>query len=409
VSRGWVTRPLGDIAFVGAGNSAPQDDALFAGGKHPFFRTSDVGRIHIGTVVESEDKLNENGIERLTLHTAGTILIPKSGASTFLDHRVIMGVDGYVSSHLATVRARPEIINTKYLFYYLLTVEARSLGVDTAYPTLSLSQVNAISVALPPLSEQLRIVAILDDAFAGLTIATKNARKNLKNARELFDSYLSLLVTGHGATWEKKRLPEVAREFGRGKSRHRPRNDPKLYGGPYPFVQTGDISNADHWLTEYTQTYSSLGLAQSRQWPRGTVCIAIVGATVGETAILDFEACFPDSVIGIVVEDAIADSEYVEYLLQAFKALLKEKGKGTARDNINLGTFEKQFFPFPPLKEQRLLVRRLNEMAARKRELEDFYDKRVATISELRQSILQKAFSGELTSPPSRATQEAAE
>jgi type I restriction enzyme S subunit len=134
-----------------------------------------------------------------------------------------------------------------------------------------------------------------------------------------------------------------------------------------------------------------------------------VGATVGETAILNFEACFPDSVIGLVVNEAVADNEYVEYLLQAFKAVLKEKGKGTARDNINLGTFEKQLFPFPTIEEQRTIVARLNDLAARKGELKGFYTKRLETISELRQSILQKAFSGELTSPPSQAIKEAAE
>ncbi len=405
----WITKPLGDVAIVGAGNSAPQDEALFAGGIYPFFRTSDVGRVHIGMVFEAEDRLNEKGIKRLTLYPAGTILIPKSGASTFLDHRVMLGVDGYVSSHLATVRARPETVETKYLFYYLLTVEARALGIDSNYPTLSLAQVNAIDVSLPSLPEQQCIVAMLDEAFAGLATVTANAEKNLKNARELFDSYLNLLLSAGQDGWEKRRLPEVAREFGRGKSRQRPRNDPKLYGGPHPFVQTGDVSNADHWLTDYTQTYSELGLAQSRLWPEGTVCIAIVGATVGESAILEFDACFPDSVIGIVVDEKIADCEYVEYLLQAFKALLKEKGKGTARDNINLGTFENQLFPFPALGEQRLIVQRLNEIAARSRELEELYNKKLVAISVLKQSILQKAFSGELTSPPSQAIQEAAE
>ena len=153
-----------------------------------------------------------------------------------------------------------------------------------------------------------------------------------------------------GVGWVERRIVEVSREFGRGKSKHRPRNEPRLYNGPYPFIQTGDISNADHWLTDYTQTYSEVGLAQSQLWPKGTICIAIVGATVGETAILNFEACFPDSVIGIVVNEEVADNEYVEFLLQSFKALLKEKGKGTARDNINLGTFENQRFPFPALK-----------------------------------------------------------
>jgi type I restriction enzyme S subunit len=298
----------------------------------------------------------------------------------------------------------------KFLFWkYASGVTESMQSHSTGIRNLNADAYKEIAVPLPPLLEQQRIVSILDEAFAGLATAAANAEKNFKSARELFESYLRFILTSDEATWEKKRLSEVAKEFGRGKSKHRPRNDPKLYGGPYPFVQTGDISNADHWLTDYTQTYSVLGLAQSRLWPKGTVCIAIVGATVGETAILDFEACFPDSVIGIVVDDAVADNEFVEYLLQAFKAVLKEKGKGTARDNINLGTFEKQLFPFPTLEGQRQIVAQLNELSSRKGELEDFYTKRLECISELRQSILHKAFSGELTSPPSQAIKEAAE
>jgi type I restriction enzyme S subunit len=304
-----------------------------------------------------------------------------------------------------------EEIDVRYLYYYLIHFKDYfpAVAVGATVKSLRRRHFENLPVTVAPLAEQKRIVAILDEAFVGLAAANAIAEKNYKNAGQLFGSYLSFTLTQAGAAWEKKKLPDVAREFGRGKSKHRPRNDPKLYGGPYPFVQTGDISNADHWLTDYTQTYSELGLAQSRRWPKGTICIAIVGATVGETAILDFEACFPDSVIGIVVDEENVDAEYVEYLLQAFKAVLKEKGKGTARDNINLGTFESQLFPFPAREEQRLIVDRLNEMASRKRALEEFYTRRLAAISELRQSILRSAFAGELTSPLSEAIRQAAE
>jgi len=291
--------------------------------------------------------------------------------------------------------------------YFQDIVKSRLMGATT--PHLYQRDITEFPIYLPPFPEQQRIVAILDEAFAGLATATANTEKNLKNARELFDSYLNSILLERRGEWEEKQLPEVAREFGRGKSKHRPRNDSILYGGPYPFVQTGDVSNADHWLTSYTQTYSARGLAQSRLWPKGTVCIAIVGATVGESAILQFEACFPDSVIGIVVDPNIADAEYLEYLVQAFKALLKEKGKGTARDNINLGTFESQLFPFPPLKTQRVIVDRLNELAAMRMQLETLYKTKLLAISELKQSILQIAFSGELTASPSGALKEAAE
>jgi type I restriction enzyme, S subunit len=203
---------------------------------------------------------------------------------------------------------------------------------------VSINKFKDLIILLPPLKEQKRIVAILDEAFEGISTAVTNAEANLANARELFDVYLRSVLRRRPG-WEEKTLKEVSVEFGRGKSKHRPRGDLRLLGGQYPFIQTGDVANSDHHIVEYSQTYNELGLAQSKLWPQGTVCIAIVGANVAETSILDFHACFPDSVIGLVVDDSLADNEYVEFLLQTFKAVLKQRGKGTARDNINLATF----------------------------------------------------------------------
>ena len=104
-------------------------------------------------------------------------------------------------------------------------------------------------------------------------------------------------------------LDEIAKIFGRGKSRHRPRNEPSLYGGKYPFIQTDDVRNAGLVVESYSQTYSELGLAQSKLWPSGTVCITIA-ANIAETAILGFDACIPDSIIGVVVDDAKADNKF---------------------------------------------------------------------------------------------------
>ncbi len=306
-----------------------------------------------------------------------------------------------VDSHVTIARPLPGKFFSDFFGYMLIFIEeaikesGEGCGGQTELARSVLAE--KFSVAYPSShSEQHRIVAILDEAFDGIATAKANAEKNLQNARALFESHLQSVFTERGEGWREKRLAEVSREFGRGKSKHRPRNEPKLYDGPYPFIQTGDISNADHWLTDFTQTYSELGLAQSRLWPKGTICIAIVGATVGETAILDFESCFPDSVIGIVVNEDLADNEYVEFLLQSFKALLKEKGKGTARDNINLGTFENQMFPFPHLKKQKAIVATLNALREETQRLESLYRQKLIALDALKKSLLHQAFSGKL-------------
>ena len=102
---------------------------------------------------------------------------------------------------------------------------------------------------------------------------------------------------------------------GRGKSRHRPRNEPQLYGGEYPFIQTADIMKSEFYISTYSQTYSEMGLAQSKLWNENTLCITNAGANTGESAILSFKACFPDSVIGFVANPEISDVRYVKYYL----------------------------------------------------------------------------------------------
>ena len=125
MKKSWQTKPLGEVAEVGAGNSAPQDESLFKDGTYPFFRTADAGRVRFGDIYESTDYLNDKGIKGLRRYPKGTILFPKSGASTFLNHRVMLGVEGCVSSHLATIVADETQIEPRFLLYFLSTISAQ--------------------------------------------------------------------------------------------------------------------------------------------------------------------------------------------------------------------------------------------------------------------------------------------
>ena len=260
---------------------------------------------------------------------------------------------------------------------------------------LSNTALGDLVIAVPPLPEQRRIVGILDEAFEGIATAKANAEKNLQNARALFQSHLQSVFSHPGKGWKQKTLEEIATTFGRGKSKHRPRNARHLYGGKYPFIQTGDIRNADHIITDYSQTYSEAGLAQSKLWPKGTICITIA-ANIAETAILGFDACFPDSVIGVVANPKEADLGFIEYLLQSFKARLQSMGKGSAQANINMGTFENERFPFPCVAEQKRVVAKLDDLRDETQRLESIYQQKLAALEALKKSLLHQAFTGAL-------------
>jgi type I restriction enzyme, S subunit len=133
--------------------------------------------------------------------------------------------------------------------------------------------------------------------------------------------------------WQEKRLDKLG-SVSRGRSRHRPRDAAHLYGGPYPFFQTGDIKRADLYLTEYSQTYSEAGLDQSKLWPTGTLCITIA-ANIAETAILGIDACFPDSVIGFIADATQCDVRFIKYKFDTIKRHYQQVSHGAAQDNLS--------------------------------------------------------------------------
>ncbi|EJB0386968.1 restriction endonuclease subunit S [Vibrio parahaemolyticus] len=341
------------------------------------------------------DKFSE--LERHSFRQ-GDIVMTKLGSPLGVSAIVDDIKEGVIVADLVRIRASK--IDTRYLCYHLNSPVTQkhinSFQKGATRPRVKISVARELPIYTPSESEQKRIVQILDKAFADIDQARVNTEQNLQNARELFDSYLQQVFSERGDGYEEKTLKEISLDFGRGKSKHRPRNDESLYGGQYPFIQTGDVRNSEHVIKSYSKTYNDKGLSQSKLWPKRTICITIA-ANIAETGILDFDACFPDSVIGIVVDPKLTSISYVEFLLQSFKAILKAKGKGSAQDNINLGTFEKMHFPFPSIEKQNEIVTSLNQLLEATIKLEAVYAKKINSLDELKQSLLQQAFTGQLT------------
>ena len=154
--------------------------------------------------------------------------------------------------------------------------------------------------------------------------------------------------------WRPMKLDELGK-VGRGKSRHRPRNASFLYGGPYPFFQTGDIKAADFYLTDYSQTYSEEGLAQSKLWNPGTLCITIA-ANIAESAILGVEGCFPDSVVGFVADPSKADAHFIKYYLEILKIQMQNVSHGSTQDNLSVEKLLSFDFLVPSLPMQQRIA-----------------------------------------------------
>ena len=160
--------------------------------------------------------------------------------------------------------------------------------------------------------------------------------------------------------WVELKLTDVG-SLQRGKSKHRPRYAFHLYNGKYPFIQTGEVRESRKYISEFKNTYSEAGLAQSKLWPKNTLCITIA-ANIAELGILKFDACFPDSVIGFIPDKNKSNLDFVYYTLCHFQRELKHLGEGSVQDNINLGTFNDIKFMFPSLAEQKAIASVLSSL-----------------------------------------------
>ncbi len=371
-SKTWQEKILGELCEVGAGNSAPQKEECFKNGTYPFIRTADVGKIHFGCINTSNDLLNEIGIKGLKLFPKETILIPKSGASTYLNHRVMMLCDGYVVSHLATVKSDNTILNSKFLLYYLSLIDSKDLIQDQNYPSLNLPTIKGIIINYPPLQEQERIVGILDKVFENIEQAKKNAEQNLQNAKNLFDSELENIFTGNIEDWEKLNVGEIIKlEYGKAL----PYSD-RCNNGENPVYGANGIKDRTN---KYLYDKPSI----------------IVGrkGSVGELNYVESKFWALDVTYYVKFDENQYNLNFLYYLLKRLKLQTLARG---VKPGLNRNEVYNLNVAIPKINTQQQIVEKLDKLQEQVKSLEAIYEQKIKDLEELKQSILQKAFNGEL-------------
>ena len=239
----WPQVDLEEISEISAGNPAPQDANHFCADGHPFVRMQDVGRKHIDpALVETTDRVSPLAVREcgLRLYPAGTLLIPKSGASVNLNHRAMLGQDAYVVSHLATIIPDQRKVLPSYLFHWSQRYDPRSQAQVTSLPSLPLSLIKAAKVPLPPLDEQRRIVGLLDRAAE----ISRRADAARGRARAIIPA-LFLDTFGDPATnpkgWPVEPLGDHISMVGGGTPS---KTRPEFWGGGIPWVAPKDMKPA---------------------------------------------------------------------------------------------------------------------------------------------------------------------
>ena len=173
----------------------------------------------------------------------------------------------------------------------------------------------------------------------------------------------------------------------RGRSRHRPRDDQSLYNGKFPFIQTGDVKKAQLYLTFYSQTYNEKGLAQSKLWEKGTLCITIA-ANIADTAILAFDACFPDSILGFKPYAKESDTKFIKYCFDTYKETFKAISKGTTQDNLSLDKLRSIRFQVPPI----IIQRKIAAVLSAYDDLIENNNRRIAILEKMAEELYREWF-----------------
>jgi type I restriction enzyme S subunit len=374
MKKGWETKRLGDIAVVGAGNSAPQDEALFKDGTIPFFRTADAGRVRFGDIGHSTDYLNEKGGKGLRRFAPGTILFPKSGASTFLNHRVMLAVDGCVSSHLATIVADKKQANPRFLLYFLSTIAAQDLVQDHSYPSLNLPTIAGIEIHFPSLAEQQRIVGLLDEAFEGIATAKANAEKNLQNARALFESHLQSVFSQRGKGWVEKSLVDICVvDWGNTKLT----KSAYVEGGKYLAVSAAGCD----------------GRIGHKEHAKHTPVLSAIGAQCGRMFLPEEDFTAIKNTITLTPRGNACTGKFLYRLLTHVDL----PRRGAAQPFISKGDIQAFQVSIPEsLSTQQKLEEELTQLEAETQRLASLYTRKLAALEALKKSLLHQAFSGEL-------------
>ena len=352
------------------------------------------------------------------------ILLGEDGApflNPYAEKAYIIYGKTWVNNHAHILRSKT---NNEFLCYYLNYFNYKNYVSGTTRLKLTQAQMRKIPIPNIPSDEQSRIVAHIEELFSELDKAIDTLKTTKEQLVVYRQAILQQAFIGNSNYHKRKssipkaefkpvdakelvQLASLPQEWkyvylsdlgnlSRGKSSHRPRNDPKLFeNGVYPFFQTGDVKGAQKDLYNCEKKYNDVGLAQSKLWPAGTLCITIA-ANIAETCFLGADGCFPDSIVGFIPNDNLVLKEYIRFFIEASKLKLWAYAPATAQKNINLSTLENLIVPYCGIEEQQYIVQKIEEIDSVCNKLEQTIDIALAQADAMRQSILKQAFEGKL-------------
>jgi type I restriction enzyme S subunit len=409
----WKKDILANVADWGSGGTPLSSVSYYY--KNGTIKWAIIGDLKDDILYDTQKKITDEGLKNSSAKIVpkGALLVGMYGS---VGKTAITGCEMATNQAIAFGVPKADIIDLFFLKYFINFNVSNLFRLSKGGTQKNISQevLKQIGISYPSIEEQRAIVQEIEKQFTKLD----EAMKSLNAVKEKVDTYrLSVLKSVFSgniswndnsetkqvnvlgmpirvcASWKMGTLSDLG-EFGRGKSKHRPRDDPALYGGKYPFIQTGEIANAKTKVAAYSKTYSEAGLSQSKLWKKGTLCITIA-ANIARTAILDFDSCFPDSIVGFTSNNETT-AYYVMYYIKYIQSLIESKASATAQKNINLAILSEIPIPILDVNIQSEIVDELEEKFSISEKIEKVVEQSLFKVSILRNSILKEAFEGNL-------------
>lgn len=429
---GWEVIPVSSLGKLNRGVSYKKNEAFneFRSGMKPILRANNINGslIFRDLIYVPISRIKEEQLIR-----AGDVIFAMSSGSR--EHvgksaQAIRDFDGGYGAFCSSFRPI-KYLNKRFVGYFFQTPfyrnHIRLIAKGTNINNLKREHILDLDFPLPSSKEQNKIVEIIEEIFSDLDNAIDNLKKAKEQLKIYRQSVLKYAFEGKlTKSWRNNNkteinheslpeevsgeaedeLPNLPKEWfytflsktgelSRGKSKHRPRNDLKLFGGKYPFIQTGEV-RAVKTIRFFSKTYNEVGLSQSKLWPIGTLCITIA-ANIAETAFLDIEACFPDSIVGYLPNKNLILPKYTDYFIQSTKQKIQAYAPATAQKNINLTILENLLVPYCSIEEQEQIVQEIESRFSVCDKIEETINDGLKQAKALRQSILKKSFEGKLT------------
>jgi len=379
MKNGWKTETIGSICDILDSQRKPITKCDRKPGKYSYYGAT-------GILDYVDDYIFDEPL----------VLVGEDGAKWVSGENTAFAIHGrcWVNNHAHVLRPHRSILLDNWLIHFLVHSDLSEFVSGLTVPKLNQGNLREIPIPLPPLPEQQRIVAILDDAFAGVATAKANTEKNLQNARAIFESHLQSVFAKRGEGWVKKRLGDVC------EVKDGTHDSPKYVIDGIPFVTQKNIrkDGLSFANTKFISLKDHNNYYRRSNVSCGDILISMIGANRGMACIVDDERIFSIKNVGLVKKNEKINHRFLLNFLKSKQAAnyIASGSKGGAQEFI--GLTELRDFPihFPSLSQQNALAVELGTLCAETRRLESIYQQKLAALDELKKSLLDQAFSGRL-------------